>query len=197
MSPGLDVVFGAGVGALCALAAAAGARARRRRGAPEPSRIAALVQEIADRGDWTRRLDPGPVGETGELVAQINRLLAAVQEAVDELRMKQRALACSQQELAAINSELERSRDTLESQVRERTMELEEAKRSLAGQVDARTAELRQTNGELQAKMHELELLNRVMMGREDRILELKAELRALRAGVSRVGRPPGGPSGS
>ena len=41
--------------------------------------------------------------------------------------------------------------------------------------------ELRKANATLQAKVHELEMLNRVMMNREQRIMELKKEVRDLK----------------
>ncbi|HEV8538616.1 MAG TPA: hypothetical protein VGR15_06795, partial [Bacteroidota bacterium] len=48
---------------------------------------------------------------------------------------------------------------------------------------DQRDAEelIRRSNEQLTSKVQELEKLNRIMMGREDRIIELKAEIRALK----------------
>ena len=43
------------------------------------------------------------------------------------------------------------------------------------------TEELRKANDALQAKVHELEMLNRVMMNREQRIVELKKEVSDLK----------------
>ncbi len=61
------------------------------------------------------------------------------------------------------------------------------------------TDELRKANAALQAKLKELGLLNRVMMDREERILELKEEVKALRTrqqapDADRSGRPDAQP---
>jgi len=65
------------------------------------------------------------------------------------------------------NRQLTASRDSLEAAVANRTQELEQARRTLEQHV------------------RELETLNRIMMGREERILELKERLKTLQGGAA------------
>ena len=81
--------------------------------------------------------------------------------------------------------ELTQAKSQLEAQVQQRTAELLQAKGQLEAQVQQRTAELHAANNTLEEKVKQLELLNRVMMGREERILELKEEVKGLRAHVT------------
>lgn len=78
--------------------------------------------------------------------------------------------------------ELEQARQSLAQQVRQRTLELEQARNQLEQSVQDRTRLL-------QEKIHELETLNMVTVGREERIMALKAEVNdlSIRLGI----RPP------
>ena len=78
-----------------------------------------------------------------------------------------------------------------EAIARARTEELEQARQALESQVNARTAELRaardnleqtvqQRTQELQEKLAEVETLNRVTLGREERVIALKQEVNEL-----------------
>jgi CHASE1-domain containing sensor protein len=69
--------------------------------------------------------------------------------------------------------ELEQARHSLEQQVQQRTLELEQARNQLEQAVQERTRLL-------QEKIHELETLNMVTVGREERIMALKAEVNDL-----------------
>ena len=90
-------------------------------------------------------------------------LLKAVSEAYEQSDadrwLVERSLELTSQELMLKHDALKRDLDA-----RQRIME-----------------ELRLTNETLAAKMKQLEILNRAMLGREERILELKDEVRSLR----------------
>ncbi len=94
----------------------------------------------------------------------LQKLLAAVSEAYDQAdadrRMVERSLELMSQELLQRNVELKQ--DIL------RRKQIEQA---------------------LEAKLKELQLLNHVMMGREDRILELKTEVKTLQYRAATEGR--------
>ena len=77
--------------------------------------------------------------------------------------------------------ELEQARASLEQQVQQRTAELEQARNHLEQSVQERTRLLRE-------KIHELETLNMVTVGREERILALKEQVNDLSV---RLGNPP------
>ena len=94
-------------------------------------------------------------------------LLQAVSDAYEQAdadrQLLERSLELTSQELIQRNAEL-----------RQRLTRLEQAE-----------ADLRAANADLAAKMKQLQLFNRVMMGREERILELKERLKVLRARVN------------
>lgn len=99
---------------------------------------------------------------------------------------------------------LQRAHDELELRVQERTRELVELNKALAAEIDERlraetkvrrfTDELeqrvRERTAELEGKNAELEQLNRLFVGRELRMMELKSRIRELEslAGKSRSG---------
>ena len=77
--------------------------------------------------------------------------------------------------------ELEKIKTSLEGQVLDRTKELQHARDSLKDGVNQRTQDL-------ENKVNELEALNKITMGRESRLLELKNEINIL---TKELGRTP------
>ena len=77
-------------------------------------------------------------------------------------------------ELGKIRGELEEERATLEVKIKARTKELEELAKGLEGKVNERTKELEE-------KMEELEKFNKLAVGRELKMIELKEEIEKLK----------------
>ena len=96
------------------------------------------------------------------------------------------------EELEKLNQKLKEMMKSLEKKVKERTKELEEAKTVLEIKVKARTRELEELNKmleekvkqrtkELQDKVEELEKFQKIALGREWKIAQLKKEIEALK----------------
>jgi hypothetical protein len=85
-----------------------------------------------------------------------------------------------EQRVAERTHELERAKENLEDQVKERTCELMASRDNLEAEVVRRTQELEQARRKLEQQVQKLGTLNRIMMGREERILELKEQIRTL-----------------
>lgn len=98
--------------------------------------------------------------EIGHLASVFNQMAARIESAYSKLedKVKERTMA------------LEQAKVDLEEKVQERTGELERARQGLEEEVSRRTKEL-------ENKIIELEKFNKIAVGREQRMIELKAEL--------------------
>jgi hypothetical protein len=92
----------------------------------------------------------------------------------------QRTNQILEERVAERTEQLKRAKEGLEEEVAQRTKELAAAKANLEVEVAHRTQELATATQKLQDQVQELEFQNRIMMGREERILELKQELKVL-----------------
>jgi len=85
-------------------------------------------------------------------------------------------------ELVESHKEIEEARNVLEIKVAARTMELKDLAESLEGQVKQRTKEL-------QEKMEELGKFNKLAVGRELKMIELKEEIKKLKEELEKTQR--------
>ena len=104
-------------------------------------------------------------------------LIMSCRKGMDELS------AIAEREVRLQDTALDLERSNAEILTMSKT--LEESNRDLELRVAERTQELQKAKEKLEAQVKELELFNRITMGREERILELKEEIRALRARLS------------
>ncbi len=77
--------------------------------------------------------------------------------------------------------DLEKTKSDLESEIRKRTKELEEAKKGLEKKVFERTKELEKTIEDLKEKNQQLELIEKMVVDRELRMVELKENISNLK----------------
>lgn len=80
-----------------------------------------------------------------------------------------------------VRKELEETRRVLELRAQAKTKELEELTRILDEKVRIRTEELEAKTKELQSKLEDLEKLQKLAVGREMKMIELKSEIQRLK----------------
>ncbi len=115
------------------------------------------------KGDFSQRVHIISKDEIGTLGNAFNTMAEKLQEVHHGLEQKvqERTL------------ELEKMKNSLEVQVSERTVDLENLKNNLEKEVSERTKELN-------TKVNDLEVINRAMIGRELKMVELKKEIEKL-----------------
>lgn len=122
-------------------------------------------ESIQDFGNFFERNQPVIMAIGGVL---INVLIFYSFYSFTQLRRRATKIA------REMNSELVTTKESLEVKVRERTEDLERAREDLERQVAERTQEL-------ENRMKDLERTNRLMIGRENRMVELKEKIKELR----------------
>jgi len=156
------------------------------------SSITPILQKVAS-GDFSENIViPKNKDEFTDHMTVLNSVLKDFKGMVDEIEKKSEELEAQNEELEEASAELEEAKTGLENKVHERTEELEKAKTGLEEQVAARTKELQELNKnledevskrteELQDKLLELERFNKIAVGRELKMVELKEEVARLK----------------
>lgn len=127
------------------------------------------THEIA-KGNLDFKIETGARDEIGELSIRFNKMTEELKEAKAMLERKVQARTS---ELKKTTEALEEARVTLEIKVQARTRELGELTKGLEGQVKQRTEEL-------QGKVEQLEKFQKVSIGRELKMIELKKQIKTL-----------------
>ena len=120
--------------------------------------------EMIGQGQLSWRITPRSQDEIGDLARGVNEMSEKLEGSYYGLEKK----------IAERTKELQEARSVLEIKVRARTQELKDLAESLEKQVEERTKEL-------QEKMEELEKFNRLAVGRELKMIELKEEIKELK----------------
>ncbi|MEI6438452.1 MAG: HAMP domain-containing protein [Candidatus Omnitrophota bacterium] len=143
----------------------------------------ALIEAEKQKADELRALNQQLTASEQQLKALNLQLMANEQQlrAVNQqLTAGEQQLKAANQQLMASEQELKAAKVDLEQKVSERTRELEQAKALLEVKVQERTREL-------QEKMDSFEKMNRLMVDRELRVIELKKDVNRL---CKELGRP-------
>ena len=123
----------------------------------------------------------------GLLKRQVQRIVGDLEKIGGPWRQLLDAVNAAYREFDADRRMLERSLDLTSQELLERNRRL----RAELARLTQTEESLRFANEQLQAKMVELEILNRAMFGREERVLELEEEIRALQARLASQTTPP------
>jgi HAMP domain-containing protein len=148
------------------------------RGLTRPLRkIIRGVDEFA-KGNLDFKISVETNDELGELSTHFNEMAQQLKDTMRELKEAKLVLEKKVEErtleLKEAATSLEDSKDVLEIKIRARTLELEELSKGLDRQVKEKTKEL-------QEKIKDLEVFQRLSLGRELKMVELKEEIKKLK----------------
>lgn len=115
--------------------------------------------------------------EFGDLILGFNQMADELQKNYQQLKEIQRSL---EEKVRERTQQLEEAKAVLEIKVRARTRELMELTASLEEKVKARTKDLQESQKELQRKVEELEKFQRLVVGRELKMREMKKKIKEL-----------------
>jgi len=138
-----------------------------------------LAADAIASGNYEQNITFSSNSEMGTLARSLNSIKESFREQKRELLASNEYLEEEVEkrtrELEDRKAELEQAKTTLEGKVQEKTSELQDVKNNWESMANERTKELNE-------KLEELEKLNKVMVGRELKMAELKEDVRKLRS---------------
>ena len=157
--------------------------------------LIALLEDRSDPEELKKKLAElqNALQKTQEILKQNKDLNGQVEKDIDQARKDLADLIEQQKELRFETEsgkpfELMQKMEELAKEIEKLQAEQKAVEKAFD---EAKSKELRDV-GELAKKLNELEQLNRIMMGREERILELKEQLKAVRDQAERTGSGEG-----
>jgi len=156
------------------------------------NKITPVLKKIAV-GDFSENVEiPKEEDEFTEHMVAIKLTIENFRKMFEEIQKNSEDLKIHNEKLKEISEELEKSKTELEIKVSERTQELEKSKTELEIKVSERTSQLFDLNKnledevqkrttELKTKLLELKKFNKIAVGRELRMIELKEEMERLK----------------
>ena len=155
--------------------------------------VTPILRKVA-LGDFSQEIKvPSQEDEFTEHLVGLNLMIHDFQELVKEIEVKSKELEAQNNELTKMSQQLQDAKEGLELKVAERTKDLELAKADLEQKIADRTRELKDLNDhleqevskrteELEEKLLEVERFNRLSVGRELKMVELKEQIENLKA---------------
>ena len=140
--------------------------------------------EIFGKGNLDHRIQAQRNDELGDLASGFNNMATKLQQTYQALKKSRETL---EEKVKERTQQLEEAKTSLEIKVRARTEELRELAEGLEEKVKRRTKELQKKTEEVMAKSNELknkvaelERMNKLMVGRELKMVELKKKIEEL-----------------
>jgi len=135
------------------------------------------AMELVGRGDFKVRLKRKRKDEMEEIFAGFNKMVELLDENYQRLKEAQKEL---EEKVKERTRELEEAKMSLEIRVAAKTRDLRELTQNLEKIVQERTKELEQSKKELEAKVKELEKFQKLVEGRELKMMEMKKTIQEL-----------------